>query len=254
MMQALGRWMVRSTPGLKLSVLSALVVAALILSGYHSPQAFATFGSQPSEESTAESRPVQPTEASDTSSESMERPEGYEEVTSMKPAEPTTIFDFSGNGPTGGWFLVNDTVMGGVSQSALVGTVKGTAVFSGVLSLENNGGFASVRSMPQVTPLGDHAGIELRVRGDGSRYQFRLRTDGNLDGVAYSADFDTVKDEWLEIRLPFTGFSPTFRGRVLGNYPPLDPDHITTFGLMITDKQAGRFRLEMTWIRAYGES
>jgi monofunctional biosynthetic peptidoglycan transglycosylase len=177
-------------------------------------------------------------------------PENKAMETGQKRASKT-LFRFDKDGPTGQWILVNDTVMGGVSESGLVATGDGTALFSGTVSLENNGGFASVRTVPQLTPLGDYSGIELRVRGAGNRYQLRLRTDGNFDGVAYRGTFESVSEEWRSVRLPFSEFEPTFRGRTLTDYPQLDADRITTFGLMITDKQAGRFDLEIAWIKAY---
>lgn len=45
-------------------------------------------------------------------------------------------------------------------------------------------------------------GIRVRVRGDGSRYKFRLKPDTKLDNTAerqYQAPFDTVKGEWIEV-------------------------------------------------------
>lgn len=43
------------------------------------------------------------------------------------------------------WYVVNDNVMGGVSNSSMVFTENETLVFKGRVSLDNNGGFASVR-------------------------------------------------------------------------------------------------------------
>ena len=61
-------------------------------------------------------------------------------------ASEKVLFDFqaSKNPPT--WQIVNDDVMGGVSTSKFQVLTNGGAIFSGVVSLENNGGFASVRS------------------------------------------------------------------------------------------------------------
>ena len=42
------------------------------------------------------------------------------------------------------WTIVNDTVMGGVSQATVTDHPQGGVVFSGTLSLANNGGFASL--------------------------------------------------------------------------------------------------------------
>mgnify|MGYP003905390875 CR=1 FL=1 len=71
-------------------------------------------------------------------------------VAGMRPdsATGTTLFQFSGTAGDGAWSAVNDDVMGGVSTSQFQRLTNGGAVFSGVVSLENNGGFASVRSSP----------------------------------------------------------------------------------------------------------
>jgi hypothetical protein len=151
------------------------------------------------------------------------------------------------------WSAVDDVVMGGVSASALRVTPQGTALFTGTVSLANNGGFASVRSRPAPADLSACDGLELRVRGDGKRYQLRLRLDPHFDGVDYRAHFDTEAGQWQRVRLPFAAFEPTFRGWRPPNAPPLDPGRIYTFGFMISSKQAGDFRLEIDWLRAYGD-
>jgi NADH dehydrogenase [ubiquinone] 1 alpha subcomplex assembly factor 1 len=158
-----------------------------------------------------------------------------------------------GFGPreTGTWVKVNDDVMGGVSESALRFTSEGTAVFEGVLSLDNYGGFASVRTYPKDYALGGYDGLMVRVRGDGHQYRLRLRTDRYLDGTAYEVKFATGPDVWLTVSAPFSDFVPTFRGRQVRTAPPLDGARIQQIGFMIADKQAGRFWLEIGWVRAY---
>ena len=75
---------------------------------------------------------------------------------------------------------IDDAVMGGVSSSRLVVEEPGIAVFSGNVSLENNGGFASVRSLPRDWGTAAAREFVLRVRGDGKRYRFNVRTpDGD---------------------------------------------------------------------------
>jgi monofunctional biosynthetic peptidoglycan transglycosylase len=149
------------------------------------------------------------------------------------------------------WSAVDDVVMGGVSASTLRVTPQGTALFTGSVSLANNGGFASVRSRPTPVDLSAYDGLELRVRGDGKRYQLRLRLDPHFDGIAYRAHFDTEPGRWQRVYLPFTAFEPTFRGRRPPGAPPLDPARIYTFGFLIAGKQAGDFALEIDWLRAY---
>ncbi len=146
------------------------------------------------------------------------------------------------------WLPINDGVMGGLSQSKMIATGTGTAVFSGTVSLENNGGFASVRAALEELDLSDYEGLVVRIFGDGKRYQLRLRTDNRYDGIAYQASFETADGAWEEIEIPFSSFLPTYRGRRPRGAPPLDAGKISQIGFMIADKQNGPFRLEIDWI------
>lgn len=159
------------------------------------------------------------------------------------------LFDFQTATNSAAWQVVNDDVMGGVSASSFRLT-NGVALFQGSLSLENNGGFASVRSLPASHPLAGCDALVVRVRGDGRRYKFTVRTDPRLDSALYQCAFTTKKGEWGEHRLPVNEFVPTFRGRVLSGEPPLDPAKVTSVGFLISDRQAGSFRLEVAWIKA----
>ena len=159
------------------------------------------------------------------------------------------IFDFQTATNSPAWQVVNDGVMGGVSTSQFQLLTNGGAIFSGVVSLENNGGFASVRSTPVRENLNGTDALVLRVRGDGRRYKFTVRTEAGFNALNYQAEFTTKRGEWEEHRLTFKDFMPTFRGRVLTDVPPLIPSKITSVGLLISDKKAGPFRLEMSWIR-----
>jgi monofunctional biosynthetic peptidoglycan transglycosylase len=149
------------------------------------------------------------------------------------------------------WLVINDGVMGGVSQGSVRPTENGTGVFSGVLSLENRGGFASVRAVVGRRDLSAFGGLEIRVRGDGRTYQLRVRTDDRYDGIAYRADFATVAGEWTTTRIPFAELRPTFRGRLLDDVPPLDTSRIHQVGFLLADKQPGPFRLEIDSVRAW---
>lgn len=164
---------------------------------------------------------------------------------------PEALFDFRDPGAAADWVPVNDTVMGGVSSSRIQATTDGTAVFTGSVSLENNGGFASVRTRARNHDLRGYDGVELRVRGDGRRYKINMKNDPYLDGAMYRAEFDTTADSWTTIRIRFEEFVPTFRGRQIRDGRPLDLAHVMSFGLMISDKQAGPFRLELSEIAPF---
>lgn len=161
------------------------------------------------------------------------------------------IFDFSpGEIP---WRSVNDNVMGGVSNGKFRITEKGTAEFTGTLRHENNGGFASARSVIPEKTVENYLGVVLRVKGDGLTYNLTFRTDKAFDGISYQAKFKTEKNKWQEIRLPFEDFGPKFRGRIIPNQPELLSEDIEQIGILVADKQFGPFSIELDWIKFYKE-
>jgi len=167
-----------------------------------------------------------------------------------EPATERIVIDFRTADQAAGWQMVNDDVMGGVSKSQFQILNHCVAIFSGLVSLENKGGFASVRSLPARHDLTGCDAILLRVCGDGRRYKFTVRIETRFDTPLYQCAFGTKCGEWEEHRLPFTSFVPTFRGRVLADVPPINPANICSVGLLIAEQQAGEFRLEIAWIKA----
>ncbi len=159
-----------------------------------------------------------------------------------------TLVNFDGDPSEPSWVAVNDGVMGGRSSGSP--TVDGGMLkFSGTLSLENNGGFASVRTVDYAVNLSSVETLVLRVRGDGRRYQLRLATSARNHGIAvsYAAEFFSPAGEWTEVRLRLDSLQPRVRGTMLAG-PPLDPAQIKEVGLLIGDKQEGPFSLDVDWI------
>ena len=140
------------------------------------------------------------------------------------------------------WGAVNDGVMGGVSTGSMSETEHGLR-FAGELSLENNGGFASVRRFVG-QDLSAARGVRLRLRGDGRSYQVRLRQDSRFDGIAWRAGFET-SGEWQDVELRFEAFEPVFRGRRVPEAGPVVAGDIHQLGFMLADGRAGPFALEI---------
>jgi monofunctional biosynthetic peptidoglycan transglycosylase len=162
-----------------------------------------------------------------------------------------TLYDFKNPEEIEDWIIVNDGVMGGLSQSKIALGDSGTAIFQGNISLENNGGFASTRTLPRQYHLDTFTGLEIRVKGDGKTYQFRLREKDRFDGIAYRYHFRTQAGEWMTVRIPFEECIPVFRGRILSDVKPVSPEEIQQIGFLVSDKQTGRFQLEIDWIKAF---
>ncbi|MGD1900518.1 MAG: CIA30 family protein [Phormidesmis sp.] len=169
---------------------------------------------------------------------------------SVKNESSVLIADFETPAEAERWRTVDDNVMGGISQGTFSVTPAGTGVFSGTLSLANNGGFSSVRRAAEGAELEAATAVSIRVKGDGRRYQLRLKMDPSDRAPSYRAEFETRAGEWTTVTLQLSDFEPVFRGRVLDDAPAIAPDQIAQIGFLIADKREGEFALEIDWIRA----
>lgn len=152
------------------------------------------------------------------------------------------LFDFSGNSDLKEWNVVDDVVMGGRSDGHFQLNDAGHAVFEGEVSLENNGGFSSVRyRFPEIEVAG-YQKVKIRLRGDGKRYQFRMKSDQS-DRHAYITYFQTT-GEWQTVEIKLFDMYPTFRGRRL-NMPNYSGKKLAEVAFLIGNKKPESFRLEL---------
>ncbi|OYT99715.1 MAG: CIA30 family protein [Burkholderiales bacterium PBB1] len=143
------------------------------------------------------------------------------------------------------WSPIDDRVMGGMSVSKLRHDPAGHAVFQGKVSLEGNGGFASVRSSPGPRGMRGAEACLVEIRGASKRFKLSLLTHDGFDALNYQASFVPTGSDWQRIRLPISAFRATFRGREVTDAPQLDPGLIRQVGLMIADRQTGPFALDI---------
>lgn len=168
--------------------------------------------------------------------------------------EVKVLFDFRQPEQAEQWYPIDDRVMGGISQSTFEPSENNTAIFTGEVSLENNGGFASVRMESDMFDLNHYSGIILRVKSDGKDYNLNLKTDPNFSGVYFQAAFSPPAEQWTTVKLPFSAFRAKIRGRYVDEQYELNPADIRSFGFMISDKQKGKFQLHVDSIAAYREA
>ncbi len=156
-------------------------------------------------------------------------------------AEPGSVDD---------WTNVDDTVMGGVSASTTTWSEE-RMVFAGDLSLENNGGFTSVRG-PVDPGFGDvlagASAIVVDAEGDGRTYVLQVRTS---DDRQYVARFVTTAGGLERHRLPLDAFEPVTRFlEPAPDAPPLDAGSVAQLTIYLLDGQEGPFRLAVAEISA----
>jgi monofunctional biosynthetic peptidoglycan transglycosylase len=170
-------------------------------------------------------------------------------VSSMAQVPQVPLFAFESPDAAAGWQTVNDGVMGGVSDGRFRITQGQTLEFSGTLSLENNGGFASVRSRPRTLGLQTGDTLVVRVRGDGREYQLNLYASGRRRAFSYRAPLQTRSGEWIEVAVALDRFEATSFGRVLRGEGPVDPRNVTSIGFLLAEKTPGPFLLEVAWVK-----
>ena len=172
----------------------------------------------------------------------------------IKQAQSMILFDFNDQNDVSDWFNQNDTVMGGVSDSAST-WVDGQLVFSGNLSLDNNGGFTSTfgpvnDQLPTLMSGAD--AIIVTARGDGQTYLMQIRSS---DNTRYIQRFTTVADVEQDYVLPLANFeSVDWRLSVIPNAAPMNTANIAQIGFYLLDKQVGPFEIAISSIKATANS
>ncbi len=157
-------------------------------------------------------------------------------------ASSQDIYVFSTISGINNWYIVDDVVMGGRSEGTLIISDEGNAIFEGRVSLENNGGFSSVRYRTEKISAEGYAAFMVRVKGDTRNYQFRVRSRPN-DYQSYIYEFET-SGEWQVIRIPFSKMYPVFRGMRLDmpNYPG---KQLQECSFLISNRKNEAFRLKI---------
>lgn len=156
------------------------------------------------------------------------------------------LFDFQSAPNLEGWQIVNDGVMGGLSEGTIVRTKEGYGRFFGTVSLENYGGFTSARYALPVTQVNEESIIVLKVKGDRKPYQFRVKHQRS-DYYTYVSTFST-SGEWETIEIPLASLRPQWRGRRV-DLPDFDRKSISEMTLLIANKKNESFELQIASIQ-----
>lgn len=156
------------------------------------------------------------------------------------------LFNSKNNSNLSQWQVLNDVVMGGLTKANLIINKYGFVEFSGHVSLENNGGFASVKYHINPIEVMEFTKLYVKVKGDGKRYQLRLKAN-ETDRHSYMTYFET-KNTWEEHEFVLANFYPTYRGRHL-ELPNFSGEKLEELGFMIANKTSQNFKLEIEQIR-----
>jgi hypothetical protein len=154
----------------------------------------------------------------------------------------TIIYDFKKDSSTRDWRIIDDGVMGGVSQGRFSINSEGNGVFEGTISLENNGGFSSVRYGFDKIKVNSKSVVSIRLKGDGKNYQFRIKDKFN-NYYSYITTFKTT-GEWQTIDIKLSDLYPSFRGRKL-DLPNFNSNSFEEIVFLIANKKNETFKLTL---------
>lgn len=146
------------------------------------------------------------------------------------------------------WMIVNDGVMGGLSEST-VKITKNSLLFKGTVSLKNNGGFASIRSSNQKFDFSNYTAIKIKFRSTGRDFALRLASSDLYYRPNYKHHFGSSTGEWEIVELKMSNFKEYRTGQVSGSIVSKEKlENIIRIGIILSDKKEGPFEIEIDYI------
>lgn len=147
-----------------------------------------------------------------------------------------------------GWFVVLDGVMGGLSTGKLESVAK-ALVLSGNISLQNNGGFASIRTPYRKFDLSRYSEVTVRYRSKGQTFAMSLNNYRRFWRPQFKTFLPPTNGKWAESVIPLRSFTKMRFDEVLGGGPSAEElASIIRFGFISSDKSEGEFRFEISGI------
>ena len=156
--------------------------------------------------------------------------------------DPIVIFNFNSSSNIRNWQVVDDGVMGGVSKGNFILNDEGNGYFSGNVSLDNNGGFSSLRYTFSPISIAGFEYVKLTIKGDGGKFNFRVKENAR-DYYSFAKEIDSSGD-WEEVMIPLKELAPVFRGQLL-NMPRFQGEQIEQLSILRANKKHETFTLQI---------
>lgn len=147
------------------------------------------------------------------------------------------------------WFVVLDGVMGGLSTGTLE-KKENSFVLSGEVSLENNGGFASIRTPYASFDLSDYTTVSIRYRSTGQDFAFTLNKYRRFWYPNYKTNLPMTNGEWAQVTFTLREFEKYRLGRKMqGNPGSNDLADIIRLGFISNTKAATTYSFEVDFVK-----
>ncbi len=147
------------------------------------------------------------------------------------------------------WLVINDGVMGGLSDSKAV-LLNNSILFDGNVSLENNGGFASLRSERSNIDLSKARSVTVRYRSENQKAGLRLIKSDMFYLPYLKVYLPETNWEWKTVNFSMTDFEEYRLERNTGKTLNDDDfEDIIRVGLIVSNKIEGPFKIEVDYIK-----
>ena len=164
-------------------------------------------------------------------------------------SEQSTSFDFGKSKCGSDWQIVNDGVMGGKSQSSAVLT-DSSILFKGYISLENNGGFASLRGPFATMDLQNSKQIKIKYKSKGQLLSITLANSRLWYKPFGKFTLDSTGNEWRIAVVKLNNFKEFAYGSSTGK--SIGKNFISTIkrvGFIVNNKIQGGFEIEVDYLK-----
>ncbi|KAM9147591.1 complex I intermediate-associated protein 30, mitochondrial isoform 1-T2 [Pangshura tecta] len=178
------------------------------------------------------------------------------------------VWEFRSQKDLDEWVVSSDAEIGGKSEAYLkLGKTNPTALLYGTLNTEaprdGETGYSGYCALRAKLPMGafgtkkyydwsNFNSLYLRIRGDGRPWMINIYTNPyyshQKDDLYSYFMFTRGGPYWQEIKIPFSKFFLSSRGRIQDNQYPLWLDKISTVGFTLGDKADGPFQLEIDFV------
>ncbi|KPQ15221.1 MAG: carbohydrate-binding protein [Algoriphagus marincola HL-49] len=162
------------------------------------------------------------------------------------------VFDFGEGKDFGRWSIINDGVMGGLSESKAE-LSSDAILFSGTVSLKNNGGFVSLRSPLGNYDLSDFSFCEIRYKSDTDRkFELLIEKETPFYLPKYRKKFGEKSEDWQTLKIPLRDLEISRMGNTMAKgIDPEELDGIKRIGFILADKQEGSFEIWIDYLKFY---
>ena len=110
-------------------------------------------------------------------------------ISSLKSFGQSSLIDFGNLAEKNQeWVLLSDNVMGGVTKSKIEYTIN-SVLLSGNISLDNYGGFSSLKTKYKSFDLSTYMGIKIKFRSTNQKFAFTLEDNQNWTRPNYKHEF-----------------------------------------------------------------